>query len=175
MHANLASPTGGLGVGPGFGQGAGNKRIGRDELVSVDLCGCHGGYISDMTRLYFTGPIPALLNDIYGRLLDILDELLDFIRPGRTGGEIYDHSFQLAEKHGGATGFMNQAGPVCPFIGHGIGLELDEWPVLARGAKAPLAAGMTFALEPRIFAPDLGVVGIEDTYLLTESGQNRLP
>jgi Xaa-Pro aminopeptidase len=60
------------------------------------------------------------------------------------------------------------------FVGHGIGLEIDEWPVLAKGFKEKLLPGMVIAIEPKFVFPGLGVVGIEDSYVITESGFRRL-
>ncbi|MEW5723008.1 MAG: Xaa-Pro peptidase family protein [Thermodesulfobacteriota bacterium] len=170
VPAKVASPTGGTGINPGFGQGAGPRLIGSNELVSVDLCGAFGGYIVDQARLFFTGPTPERVRTAYALLRDLIEEVKDFIRPGVLSGQVYDRTFAAAEKRGLLDHFMNLDGGPCPFVGHGVGLELDEWPALARGSDIPLAAGMTFALEPRVFLPEYGVVGLEDTYLLTENG-----
>ena len=174
LPSKLDSPTGGRGVGPGLGNGAGPRAIGPDELVSVDVCGGYGGYISDQTRLYFTGRSPEHLTRTYEALLELVDVLLSEMKPDVVCGDIYDRSFQLAEELGLAEGYMGRGDDRCPFIGHGLGLELNEWPVLARGSKMRFSPGMVFALEPRVFLPDLGVVGLEDTYLMTETGPELL-
>ncbi len=170
VPAKVNSPTGGQGVGPGLGQGAGPRVIGPDELVSADLCGTSGGYIVDQTRLYFTGRAPDRLRRASNGLNELMDRLADFIRPGITGGQIYEQAFKTASALGLEQGFMGLGRDICPFVGHGIGLELDEWPILARGVGQVLEKDMTFALEPRIFMPEFGVVGIEDTFHLTEDG-----
>jgi Xaa-Pro aminopeptidase len=59
------------------------------------------------------------------------------------------------------------------FIGHGIGLELDELPILAKGLKAPIKPGMTFALEPKFVFPE-GAIGIENSFVMTENGPEYL-
>jgi Xaa-Pro aminopeptidase len=56
------------------------------------------------------------------------------------------------------------------FIGHGLGIEVDEFPFIAQGQKLPLESGMTFAFEPKFIVPDLGIVGLENTYLVTGKG-----
>ena len=170
IPAKVPSPTGGTGVGPGLGQGAGPRIIGKNELVSVDLCGTHAGYIVDQTRLFFTGSIPGPLRDIYERMLVFFGELVESITVGETAGDVYSRSFELADKYGLDEGFMAHESDPCPFVGHGIGLELDEWPVLAKGSQMILEKGMTFALEPRVFLPGYGVVGLENTFYLTEKG-----
>jgi len=99
-----------------------------------------------------------------------VNRLKEFIRPGIGSGEVYAKAFGLAHEMNLDEGFMGLAENRCPFIGHGVGLELDEWPVLGRGVKMILEPGMVFALEPRIFLPKAGVVGLEDTYVLRDTG-----
>lgn len=174
VGAKVASPTGGTGVDMGFGQGAGGREILANELLSVDICGTYTGYTVDQTRLFYTGKTPDKICDAYEALLNLVDELKTYILPGAKPGDIYKTSFALAEKLGLADGFMGRNDQRCPFIGHGIGIELDERPALAGGVETPLEAGMTFALEPRYFMPDVGVVGLEDTYFLTENGPENI-
>ena len=170
VPAKVGSPTGGIGVGPGLGQGAGFRRIGRDELVSIDLCGTHGGYTVDQARLFYTGKTPPAVQSTYEALKELVASLLEDMKPGAICGDLYAKSFVLAERLGLGTGFMGSGEERCPFIGHGVGIELDEWPVLARGSKQMLVRGMTFAVEPRVFLPGIGVIGLEDTYHLTDEG-----
>ena len=170
IRSKMASPTGGSGVSPGYGQGAGLKAIGPGELVSVDILGNHGGYIVDQARLFFTGPVPDAVRETYERLLNVVKSLIKNIRPGMTSGAVYEQSFKLAEKNGLSDGYMGLGRKRCPFIGHGVGLEFDELPILSRKGETILEAGMVFALEPRVFLPEIGVVGIEDTYYLAGDG-----
>jgi len=60
------------------------------------------------------------------------------------------------------------------FVGHGLGLEIDEFPLIAPGFVQELAEGMVIALEPKFVFPGKGVVGLEDDYLVTPSGVERL-
>jgi len=168
VRAKVNSPTGGWGVSPGLGQGAGTRTIGPDELVSIDICGAYGGYLADQTRLFFTGPVPDEVNRAYEGLLKLIQNLTDFIRPGLTGEAVYARAFALADKNGLSQGFMGLGPERCPFVGHGVGIEMDEWPVLAKRDRTALAPGMTLAIEPRVLLPNFGVVGFEDTFLLTE-------
>jgi Xaa-Pro aminopeptidase len=70
--------------------------------------------------------------------------------------------------------FMGPPGDQARFVGHGVGLELDELPVLAPGFKASLRAGQTVALEPKFVFPGAGAVGIENTYAVTDGGGEKL-
>jgi len=91
------------------------------------------------------------------------------IRPGVPCEDIYLKSAELAEQMGLQDHFMGMGNDGVRFIGHGVGLELDEYPIFAKGVKMPLAVGMTFALEPKFVFPQ-GAIGIENTYALTADG-----
>ena len=69
---------------------------------------------------------------------------------------------------------MGMPGEQARFVGHGVGLELDEYPVLAQGFKVPLQAGQTIAIEPKFVFPDKGVIGIENTFAVSSSGGIKL-
>ena len=69
---------------------------------------------------------------------------------------------------------MGPRGHKTSFIGHGIGLELNEPPFIADGHDYPLEEGMTFALEPKMVFVGEGAVGTENTYLVTARGVRKL-
>jgi Xaa-Pro aminopeptidase len=81
-----------------------------------------------------------------------------------------EHCFAWAEREGWAEGFMALGGNKVRFLGHGIGLAIDEYPVIAKGFDAPLEEGMTFALEPKLGIPGFGMVGVENTFEVTPGG-----
>jgi Xaa-Pro dipeptidase len=80
---------------------------------------------------------------------------------------------KIAETKGLKQTFMGYPEPV-PFIGHGVGLELDEWPIIGKGSDHILEEGMIIALEPKIIFPGEGVVGIENTFLVEEESMTKL-
>ena len=80
----------------------------------------------------------------------------------------------MAEQAGLGDRFMGPPGDQARFVGHGVGLELDELPVLAPGFKGTLAAGQTIAIEPKFVFPGQGAVGIENTFVVTASGGEKL-
>ena len=88
-------------------------------------------------------------------------------------GDLYDLALRTAEKYGLSDVFMGHPQPV-PFVAHGIGLEMDEWPVIANGSETILEEGMVFAVEPKCVFPGEGVVGIENTFVVTDRGMERL-
>lgn len=170
----LASPTGGAGVSSVIGQGAGFRKIGVREPVLVDYVFALDGYISDHARIFSIGPVSDALQKAHEAMLAIQEEVRMQARPGVVTGELYDLMIALAEKKGYQENFMGVGERRIRFTGHGVGLELDEYPFIAKGQQLPLQAGMIIALEPKTIFPGIGVVGIENTHLVTDHGLEPL-
>ncbi len=170
----LASPTGGPGVSAVIGQGAGYRKIGVREPVLVDYVFALDGYICDHARIFSIGPVSAELQAAHEAMLAIQEEVKTQARPGVATGELYDLMIALAEKKGYQKHFMGVGERRIRFTGHGVGLELDEYPFIAKGQQLELAAGMVIALEPKAIFPGKGVVGIENTHLVTDCGLEPL-
>ena len=167
-------PAGGSGLSPAFPQSASHHLIQVGEPILIDV-GCNiDGYIIDQTRTVVIGSLPEKLQLAYDLAAAILFELETMLKPGATCESLHTHALARAEEVALAMHFMGYGADRAKFIGHGIGLEVDEWPVLAKGVKGELQMGMVIALEPKFCFPDLGVVGIEDSYLITEDGFRRL-
>ncbi|GAB6264763.1 MAG: Xaa-Pro peptidase family protein [Methanothrix sp.] len=169
----LASPTGGRGTSVVFPHGPGYRKIKRNEPVFVDTVGICNGYIADATRIFSLGKIEPGLVEAYEASCQIEEAIAREMMPGRTAREL----FELSESEGARLGYGDfLGGPVgskCGFVGHGVGLELDEYPVLAP-LDHEIQEGMTIAVEPKIIYPGKGVLGVEDTFLTTSSGALRL-
>jgi Xaa-Pro dipeptidase len=170
----LASPTGGTGVSAVIGQGAGFRKISANEPVLVDYVFALDGYLSDHARIFSIGRLPADLEAAHGAMLEIQDEIKTQARPGVLTGELYERMVLLAEKKGYAENFMGVGDRRIRFTGHGLGLELDEFPFIAKGQQLALEEGMIIALEPKTIFPGRGVVGIENTHLVTKDGLEQL-
>jgi Xaa-Pro aminopeptidase len=166
----LASPTGGTGVSRVIGQGAGFRQIRAKEPVLVDYVFALDGYLSDHARIFSIGALPGELTAAHVAMLEIQDEIKTQARPGTPTGELYELMVALAEKKGYSENFMGVGERRIRFTGHGVGLELDEFLFIAKGQQLKLAAGMVIALEPKTIFPGRGVVGIENTHLVTENG-----
>jgi Xaa-Pro aminopeptidase len=91
------------------------------------------------------------------------------LRPGVKPSDIYARALAFVDPEF-ADGFMGVPGRTVPFLGHSVGLYIDETPIIAKGFDAPLEPGMTIAIEPKIGIEGAGMVGSENTYLVTESG-----
>jgi len=166
----LSSPTGGSGVNPAVAQGPSFKPIQRHEPVLVDYVFAYNGYLSDHTRIFSLGPLPQELVDAHAAMLDVQKMLKGLAKPGVLSGDIYARTLEKVEELGYADFFMGADSERVRFVGHGIGLEVDEYPFLAADQNLELQRGMTIALEPKLIFPGKGVVGIENTHLVTENG-----
>lgn len=170
----LASPTGGQGVGPAVAQGPGLSPIRPHEPVLLDYCFVYRGYISDHARIFSIGELPEDLRAAHQAMLDVQSRIIRKARPGMTAGEIYDLALARADELGYADHFMGVGPRRIRFVGHGLGLELDEFPFLAKGQTLELQSGMTMAIEPKVIFPGKGVVGIENTHVMTDAGLEPL-
>jgi Xaa-Pro aminopeptidase len=171
----LASPTGGVGANPAIAQGPGFKTIQRHEPVLVDYVFAYNGYLSDHTRIFSLGSLPAELVDAHAAMLEVQEMVKAIAKPGMASGTIYDQALAKASELGYADHFMGAAGRErIRFVGHGIGLEVDEYPFLAAGQDLPLQEGMTIALEPKVIFPGKGVVGIENTHVVGPDGLEQM-
>lgn len=164
------SPMGGLGLSPAFPVGASTKVVKAHEPILVDFGICYQGYQADETRMFSIGRMPKKFLDAYKACEEIYDAVLSEARPGADCEQLFTNTLTLAEKLGYKDGYLGPPGLQTRFIGHGIGLELNEFPFLARGRPYPLEEGMTFAVEPKIVFPGEGSVGLENTVVVTKKG-----
>lgn len=169
------TPLGGLGINTSFGQGAGLKRIERNEVIMVDLAGCSDGYLVDQTRIFTIGGLSDRLCRAYEDMLKIQSLMQKIAVPGATWSSVYDDCLSLAVKMGYADNFMGSKGSQVSFIGHGLGIEIDEFPLIARGfGDMLLEVGMAFAFEPKVVFPGEGAIGIENTFCISNEGLKQL-
>jgi Xaa-Pro dipeptidase len=167
-------PAGGQGLSPASPQSSGRKRIARNDPILVDI-GCSiDGYVIDQTRTLVIGGLDEQLTYAYKVSENILHATEALLRPGVLCEDLYLRALEQAEKAGLSEHFMGYGADQVKFLGHGIGLEIDELPVLAKGFAIPLEAGMVIAIEPKFTFPGCGVVGIENSYLITDQGYEKL-
>jgi Xaa-Pro dipeptidase len=169
------TPLGGMGLNPSFGQSAGLKRIEANEPVIIDFAGCVDGYLSDQTRVFSVGALPDRLLNAYDDMLEIQALMMQIAEPGMSWGTLYDTCLNQAVAMGYGDSFMGAKGSQVSFIGHGLGVEIDEYPFIARGFnQMELEVGMAFAFEPKVVFPGEGAIGIENTFYLSNEGLKRL-
>lgn len=145
--------------------------------LTVDNGFTLAGYMTDRTQVYWLGGLetmPTTARKAHDFCIALQEEVAALLRPGNLPGDIWNHCLTAAEKSGWSNGFMGLEGNKVSFAGHGIGLAIDEYPVLAKGFDLPLEEGMTLAIEPKIGIPDYGMVGVENTFEVTKEGGNSL-
>jgi len=170
----LSSRTGGTGVSPSVAQSAGLRPIQRGEPVLVDYVFVLNGYMSDHARIFTLGNLPDDLIRAHEAMLKVQTFIKKEAKPKIKAGKLYDIALELTKELGYEEYFMGVGDRRIRFVGHGLGLELDEYPFLAKGQELELEEGMTIALEPKLIFPGKGVVGIENTHVVTDNGLKQL-
>jgi Xaa-Pro aminopeptidase len=146
---------------------ASDKIIEKGDLVTLDYGALYKGYVSDITRTVAVGEPSADLKNIYQIVLDAQLLAVEKIKPGMTGKE----ADAIARNYIAEKGFGDQFGHS---LGHGIGLEVHEKPLLSMRSDMVLQPGMVVTVEPGIYVPGLGGVRIEDDTLITSSGNETI-
>ena len=164
---------GGEGLHPSLPIGANGSIIKKGTTVMVDMAGNYTAYISDMTRVFRYGELPAIAMKAHQTALAIQDYLECSARPGSSCAEIYTDALNIVEKAGLSSFFMGTT-QQAKFIGHGIGLQINERPVFTSRSKEVLMPNMVFAFEPKFVIPGVGAVGIENSYLVSDDGVEKL-
>jgi len=167
-------PAGGLGLSDASPQSASRRQIQQGEPILLDLGCMIDGYVIDQTRTAVIGTLPEDLQYAYDVAEAVLRATEAKLKPGTPCEELYLDALRQVEDAGLAEHFMGYGENRVKFLGHGIGLEIDELPVLAKGFKYPLESGMVIAIEPKFTFEGRGVVGIENTYLITDDGFEKL-
>jgi Xaa-Pro aminopeptidase len=168
------SPSGTIGTCPAMKSiGSTQRRLREGDLVLLDIPSGFRGYHTDKSICYFFGSLDAhpsgkLIRSAREQCVFLEHEAASMLRPGAVPSEIYKKLCACVDPCF-RDGFMNG----CKFLGHSIGLTMDESPVIANGFDAPIQVGMTFAIEPKIALPGIGLVGCENTYEVVEHGAAR--
>ena len=143
------------------------------EPLALDVGFGLEGYQTDKTQVFWAGAcedIPEQVRRAHDFCITVQGWLAENLRPGAIPGNLFEHCWAWADAEGWGEGFMALGGNKVRFLGHGIGLAIDEWPALAKGFETPLEEGMVLALEPKIGLPGLGMVGVENTFEVTPGG-----
>lgn len=160
---------GGAGLDPSLPVGASGEEIAHGGAVMVDMNGCFNGYMTDCTRMYSNGTLPAEAVKAYECSLEICRTLARDGKPGTEAKALYETALSIAAARGLEDYFMGHRRHAA-FVGHGVGIEVNELPVLAPRSKAVLTEGNVIAIEPKFVLPGFGAIGLENTYVCTPSG-----
>ncbi len=138
------------------------RKIGANEPVIIDVGADYNGYKSDLTRTFFSGKITQYIK--YQKVVAAAqDRAIKMIKPGITIRKI-DAAAREVLKEAGLDSYFGHA------LGHGVGLDVHEAPVISNKNKKRLAMGMVFTVEPGIYIPGSGGIRIEDMVVVTEKG-----
>ncbi|MDR2679672.1 MAG: Xaa-Pro peptidase family protein [Tannerella sp.] len=153
--------------------GANGTLLSEGMTVMVDMAGNYTEYLTDMTRVYSIGTIPELAYRAHRISQEIQDAIEVTAKPGVACADLYNMAYAIVEKAGLTDYFMGTK-QQAKFAGHGIGLEINEPPVFTPRSGEMLEENMTFALEPKFVIPQTGAVGIENSFLVTDTGIEKL-
>jgi len=170
----LNSPHGGSGNTPAMAQGASFRQIRKNEPIGIDYGVGINGYLADQFRTFVIGELPPDLEKAHQCSKEIHQLFVREAKPGSSCPELYAMAKDFALRRGLGDSFMGHGEGQVRFIGHGLGLEIDEFPVIAPNFEGEIAEGMVIAFEPKFVFPGKGVVGMEDDYVVTSSGVERL-
>ncbi len=169
----LFTPISGYGLSTKYPYGPSKQKLGKNKPFIIDTCGNHSGYISDTTRTFICGNFDKDTREQLSALIQIKEYLTRNLKPGKNLGNLYNEIMELSVELKIENQFMGTKKDRVAFLGHGVGLELDELPIFY--PKGPdLISGNTIACEPKFYIQNKKILGIEDTFVITESGNKLL-
>ncbi len=174
MVGLLDSPASGQGTSAAFPCGAGSKKLVKGEPVMVDMGFVCNGYHMDETRMFAIGPLPDKAAQACQAAIAIHNAVISQCRPGISAAALFEYAVAFASGLGYAEQFLGPPGHKVRFIGHGIGLELIEPPLIAKGKPDVLQPGMTLALEPKMVFEGEFAAGVESVIHITSTGARLL-
>lgn len=176
-NADVPTPydfaMGGEGMDPSLPVGCNGTIIRPGNSVMVDVNGNYTGYMTDMTRTYYVEEIGDLARKAHECSIAICQRLSELGRPGVEAKSLYEEAEKMAREAGLHEYFMGHR-QKAGFVGHGVGIEINELPVIAPRSRDILQENNVIALEPKFVIPKTGAVGIENTYVVTPDGLKPL-
>jgi Xaa-Pro aminopeptidase len=161
----------GTGLSPAVPAGASRQTMSKGDLIVIDIPTCVDGYHADQSRTYSLGPASNEAKALHQALRGIADRLLADMIPGHKTSEIYNNSLRYAAELGVKEEFLSfPNGQRSHFVGHGVGLDINEPPFLTARAAGTLQAGMVLAIELHACLEGKSIVKLEDTVVVEENG-----
>jgi Xaa-Pro aminopeptidase len=168
--SGFANTITGVGLSPAVPAGPSLKKIKKGDLVVVDIPTCYRGYHCDETRTYVLGGAGAGVTDLFSALLDISDSVIASLKDGVRCGEVFGKALSRARRLGVEEYFLGLAPRKGNFIGHGIGLDANEPPILFEKSDFVLRSNFVITVELHLTHPEHGAVKLEDVVLVRENG-----
>jgi len=165
----------GVGLSPSVPAGPSGRSISKGDLIIIDIPTLVDGYHADQTRTYILGKANQNIKMLYNKLKEIADYLIEEIKPGMKCREIHQRAIEKSKELKAADAFLNFGkGRKSRVLGHGIGLELNEPPILSPGNNSEVSDGFVIALDMHMMDENIGVVKLEDMILVTKNGNKIL-
>lgn len=164
---------GGAGINPSLPVGCNGATINPNTTIMVDMNGNFTGYMTDMTRVFSVGEIGELAHKAHKCSIRINHELAEMGKPGTQAKDLFERAINIAVEEGLDIYFMGHR-QHAGFVGHGVGIEVNELPVIAPRSKDILEENNVIALEPKFVIPHIGAVGVENTYIVTSEGMKPI-
>lgn len=164
----------GAGPSPARPYGPTTRSLQEGDLLCCDIGTAYHGYHVDHARTYVIGRASERQRRYWDALLEAQARAVDAAVPGRPASSVYEAAHGVAVRRGLADVFMTRAVTDFPYVGHGVGVEIDEGPLLAPSDHTVLEAGMVLAIEPKVIVPGWGGMTVEDTVVVTRDGAVRL-
>ena len=163
----------GIGLSASVTLGPSRRKIKRGDLIVVDIPVLVEGYHDDQTRTYVVGKAKDEAKELFQSLKEIANHLIDNITPGMKCSEIYKMALKKAEELHVDKSFLNFGnGRKSKIIGHGVGLEINEPPILSDYDHSIILDGFVLALDMHMMDEKFGVVKLEDMILI--GNKNKL-
>jgi len=176
-NAQAASPydyaLGGEGITPLLPLGVNGTLLVPGTTLMVDMAGNYRPNMDDMTRTFVIEHAPDIAYKAHQVSLDIVHAVEETTRAGVPCAELWHLAEKIVKENKLEAYFMGTA-QQAKFVGHGVGLEINEPPVLTPRSKEVLESGMAFALEPKFVLPGIGAVGIENTYIVHDDRLEKI-
>jgi len=143
------------------------------KSIMIDMAGNFTGYLDDLTRTFSIGKLTEQAYKAHQVSIDIQQRLMEEMKEGAVCEDLWELSLKMATDAGLADCYMGTT-QQAKFVGHGVGIVINELPVIATRSRDLLKANMTVAIEPKFVIEGVGAVGVEDTFLIEKNGCERL-
>jgi Xaa-Pro dipeptidase len=166
--------VGGLGVTPAVPLGSSLKRIEKGVPICLDYGGGYNGYVTDETRMFVIGKLARTLRKSYELSREIIEDAASFAREGVDATQLFQRAASMVKKAHLEANYLGFGEGQVSFVGHGLGLEINELPVITSKHRTILKEGMVFAFEPKFVFPGQGATGIEVDFIVRKNGLERV-
>jgi len=152
--------------------GSSEKKIQKNELILVDMSISYKGYITDETRCYVIGKVPQKIKKRYEIAYSLEQKLASLLKEGNKIKDVYNETYAFAKKLD-VDKYLMLGGEI-PFLAHGVGLELNDLPVITKKNEDKLSNRNVVAVEPKLIYPREMAIGSENTYIVTTTRTEQI-